>query len=123
MNPKQRASILIGILFALVVGLFPPWKTVFRYEGAGRERSLGHYFIFAPPSIEDVPYVSFYGIRSDLLARKFIDIRIDTTGLLISWFLVFLLMVGGVLVLQDEGPLMRLSGKLKRILDKRVKTR
>lgn len=60
MNARQRAVVVLGLLLAVLVGLFPPWK----YKdprAVTRERPGAWCFLFAPPSylepLEDLPRI------------------------------------------------------------------
>jgi hypothetical protein len=111
MNTKQQMVLLGGIVFALAIGLFPPWKVVYVGFGAPTsiERPLGHYLIIRPPTTGNVTekYSEF------TYHDERVGIRLDVGRLLVSWVLVVLL-TGGLIVILQDGTVIWAKKKVRR---------
>ena len=82
MNTRQHKTILIGIAVAVLMGLFPPWTNVFKWEEMHSEGPAGYSFILDPPQ-----------------AQMMHTMRIDGTRLLIQWLVVGLAAYGSLLLM------------------------
>jgi hypothetical protein len=85
MNGLQRIILWIGIITVVLMGLFPPWTYTMHLSRAdgGRmdsEKPAGYYFLFSspPPELPNLPTGA----------------ELDTTRLLIQWFVVSVLTSG-----------------------------
>ncbi len=76
MNRKQRRAIWVGVVLIVLMGLLPPWQRVYGRDG---RVSASYSLLFDPPE----------------------NAVIDTTRLLIQWFLV----VGARVVTAKDHPL------------------
>ena len=77
MNKKQRYLVVLGFIVILVLGLFPPWLLV--QEGSGIQRSVYNLSfelrtVFAPRLERGSNFDQHW--------------RVDTSLLLVEWFLV-----------------------------------
>ena len=77
MNNKQRCVVVLGFIVILLLGLFPPWLLV--QEGSGNQRSVYEFSfelrtVFAPRLERGSSFDQHW--------------RVDTSLLLVEWFLV-----------------------------------
>ena len=84
MNEKQLIVMWVGIIIIVLMGLFPPWLTVF--ADASRI-SLGYGFILIPP----LPNAYRYQFAS-----------IDFTRLLTQWTIVAAITAGLIITFKDK---------------------
>lgn len=59
MNHRQKIAILFGTGLAVLAGLFPPHIGTYAVEGDDWRGFMGYYFIFSPPSAEEVSLFFF----------------------------------------------------------------
>lgn len=84
MNAKQRKLLQVGIVVAVLMGVFPPWMDSFSYEQLHSQGAGGYAFIFDPPKAEILHTVS-----------------IDLSRLVVQWVVVALAVGGGILFLRE----------------------
>lgn len=88
MNRKQKIVVGIGLAIILAMGLFPPWLNTVSFQGTIAKKPAGFSFLFHPPDI--ISDDEFYGVI------------LDSTRLLVQWFLVILVAGGLILIFKES---------------------
>ncbi|OGP59550.1 MAG: hypothetical protein A2V67_06265 [Deltaproteobacteria bacterium RBG_13_61_14] len=124
MNKKQKGVVLAGAMVIVLMGLIPPWK--YLKGGAHRIERPGSYGLIMAPYIikkKKSPDASDKAVSDDVKAFLALSqppktsafdqcytednncgARVDTTRLLIQWFIVAIFTGAWVMFLKDERP-------------------
>ncbi len=79
----QKIIMWFGILVIILMGLLPPWKKTFSYQGSYSEKPAGYYFITYPP--EAKIKVEGYKIDITRLGLQLIMVSLVTGGLIVTF--------------------------------------
>lgn len=96
MNKAQKNVVIVGLVIAALMGLFPPWENSVYDNGHKITIAQGHEFIVTPPLGENrkgKPYPDNY--QSDL------TVSVDWDRLLLQWVIVFFLTAGAWVMAQS----------------------
>ncbi len=85
MNRRQKIVLLIGVIFVLFSGLFPPYEG--QFLGENLKTYIGHYFLFDPPKPNDIIEVLLGG-ESYRVPNKIASMSRFTTKIILSRFVV-----------------------------------
>lgn len=101
MNRTQNNILLVGIICALVVSLFPPWVYTYKRTGIYTEKPAGYFFVLSNPSLETLEgskgEAEIYRPEKIAESRAGYGIRLDVTRLIIHWITI-VLVLGGLLL-------------------------
>jgi hypothetical protein len=92
LNVKQRKVLIAGVVTILVMGLFPPWSSIFDRKasvdavGFYIDKPTGYSFIMDPPK----PDSSVYGMK------------INFSILILQWFIVSIATGLGIFLLSNK---------------------
>ena len=89
MNDKQKICLWIGIVFIVVMGLFPPWYRVVERPRDGTKiysrYPAAYCCIFSPPNIRGGNFLgNTYKIDFARLAIQYFVVAVVTAGLIIT---------------------------------------
>ena len=99
MNRKQKIVIYIGIFLILVIGLFPPYIGVYYSEDYNIQRFIGYHFLFSSPSSNTIAKIFGYKDAGPIYCYSSF---IDKTRISIQMFICFLLIIGILVLLNDN---------------------
>jgi len=92
MNCKQKTVLIVGLVLAVLMLLFPPWN-YFDPDMSAHPKA-GYHFILAPPSLANAQSAFRYKVRfPDGIRREIDDI------LLISQFSIIIPAISGLMLL------------------------
>jgi hypothetical protein len=81
MTRNQRIVLLCGLGFALLIGLFPPWRFVLEWGPMHATKQAGYFFITSPPELpHDDSYPVFPGHTNTV-----VQVRLDFERLEVEW--------------------------------------
>lgn len=83
MNTKQRVIVLIGTLFILAMGLFPPWAEFLTYEkGTTPTAAVRYAPFYSPPAmVSGAGVVAVWHLSTDRLYAEWACVVLVTLGL------------------------------------------
>ena len=106
MNSKQREVLIIAVLLFSLSELFPPWL----YEDTltSIERSAGYHFILSSaPEVKPYPEMRQIFLIPDGEPEHGFSVRKDLARLYGQRFIIFFLMLGFLLLLDDRKSFLR----------------
>ncbi len=98
MNKQQQIIILVGIVFVIAMGVYPPWVHI---DEDKVSHAMGYAPIWSPPTIRQRDSANIFGLKLQLDVRSQTANSLDIVRLL-TQFAVLSVVVGGALVLSKK---------------------
>jgi hypothetical protein len=98
MNRNQKSVLVCALGFALLFGLFPPWRFVLEWGPMHATKQVGHFFIISPP---DVPSDDSHLVFPNSTNRV-VQVRLDFERLAAEWITLLITTTGLLLLLKAE---------------------